>query len=100
MIVDVVLHHGSVDRNELWEYDGWQEVSLPRSPSLPLSSLSLSVPQALPTSLPTQTHSSVTRDRDSEAARRPLSVTRRPSHSYQACVKRVRGRASDVSVGT
>lgn len=25
VIINVVLHHPSVDRNELWEYDGWSE---------------------------------------------------------------------------
>lgn len=23
VIVDTVLHHGAVDGNELWDYDGW-----------------------------------------------------------------------------
>ena len=26
MIVDVVLHHGAVERNELWDWDGWEEM--------------------------------------------------------------------------
>eukprot|EP01023_Acetabularia_acetabulum_P029445 TRINITY_DN2779_c0_g1_i1.p1 TRINITY_DN2779_c0_g1~~TRINITY_DN2779_c0_g1_i1.p1 ORF type:complete len:684 (-),score=140.22 TRINITY_DN2779_c0_g1_i1:276-2021(-) len=25
VIIDVVLHHGAVDRNALWDYDGWEE---------------------------------------------------------------------------
>lgn len=26
VIVDVVLHHGAVERNELWDWDGWEEM--------------------------------------------------------------------------